>query len=447
MTAKPEPLQILEDLLKRAKTKGAEAADCLMVRDISLNVAQRLGKREKLERSEAQDLGLRVLIGKRQAIVSTSDLEPKMLDDLAERAVAMARAVPEDEFCGLADPELLVKAPVALDLDDKREPSEAELTKMIARAEDAARAVPGVTNSEGAEAGWGRVEVALAASNGFRGAYAGTRWGISVSVLAGEGTGMERDYDYSSAVFGENLADPEALGKSAGERAVRRLNPRKAATAKLPIVYDPRVANGLIGHFVGAINGASIARGTSFLKDRMGKQVFAKGIRIVDDPHRPRGLRSKPFDGEGVANRKRALIEDGALTTWLLDCRSARQLGLTTTGHAARGTTSPPSPSAAKLDLEPGSATPQALMADIKQGFYVTELIGHGDNGVTGDYSRGAAGYWIENGKLTHPVSEVTVAGNLKDIFLNLTPANDLVFRYGTDSPTVRIEGMTLAGA
>ncbi|HEU4826871.1 MAG TPA: TldD/PmbA family protein [Dongiaceae bacterium] len=447
MTAKPEPLQILEDLLKRAKTKGAEAADCLMVRDISLNVAQRLGKREKLERSEAQDLGLRILIGKRQAIVSTSDLEPKMLDDLAERAVAMARAVPEDEFCGLADPELLVKAPVALDLDDKREPSEAELTKMIARAEDAARGVPGVTNSEGAEAGWGRVEVALAASNGFRGAYAGTRWGISVSVLAGEGTGMERDYDYSSAVFGENLADPEALGKSAGERAVRRLNPRKAATTKLPIVYDPRVANGLIGHFVGAINGASIARGTSFLKDRMGKQVFAKGIRIVDDPHRPRGLRSKPFDGEGVANRKRALIEDGALTTWLLDCRSARQLGLTTTGHAARGTSSPPSPSAANLYLEPGSATPEALMADIKQGFYVTELIGHGVNGVTGDYSRGAAGYWIENGKLTHPVSEVTVAGNLKDIFLNLTPANDLVFRYGTDSPTVRIEGMTLAGA
>ncbi len=447
MTAKHEPLQILEDLLKRAKAKGAEAADCLMVRDISLNVAQRLGQREKLERSEAQDLGLRVFIGKRQAIVSTSDLEPKMLDELAERAVAMARVVPEDEFCGLADPELLVKLPVALDLEDKKEPTEAELTSMIARAEDAARAVPGVTNSEGAEAGWGKVEVALAASNGFRGAYAGTRWGISVSVLAGEGTGMERDYDFSSAVFGENLADPEKLGRSAGERTVRRLNPRKASTARIPIIYDPRVANGLIGHFVGAINGASIARGTSFLKDKMGQQVFGKGIRIIDDPHRPRGLRSKPFDGEGVANKKRALIEDGVLTTWLLDCRSARQLGLTTTGHAARGTSSPPSPSAANLYLEPGHVTPEALMADISQGFYVTELIGHGINGVTGDYSRGAAGYWIENGKLTHPVSEVTVAGNLKDMFQNLTPANDLLFRYGTDSPTVRIDGMTLAGA
>jgi len=447
MTAKPEPLQILEDLLKRAKAKGAEAADGLMVRDISLNVAQRLGKREKLERSEAQDLGLRVLVGKRQAIVSTSDLEPKMLDELAERAVAMARVVPEDGFCGLADPGLLVKAPVALDLEDKKEPSEEQLTDMIARAEDAARAVSGVTNSEGAEAGWGRVEVALAASNGFRGSYAGTRWGISVSVLAGEGTGMERDYDYSSAVFGENLLSPEALGTSAGERAVRRLNPRKVPTAKVPIVYDPRVANGLIGHFVGAINGASIARGTSFLKDKLGKQVFAKGIRIFDDPHRPRGLRSKPFDGEGVANKKRALIEDGQLTTWLLDCRSARQLGLTTTGHASRGTSSPPSPSATNLYLEPGNMTPEALIGDIKQGLYVTELIGHGINGVTGDYSRGAAGYWIENGKLTHPVSEVTVAGNLKDMFLNIAPANDLLFRYGTDSPTVRIDGMTLAGA
>jgi PmbA protein len=447
MTANAQPLEILEDLLKRAKAKGADAADCLIVRDVSLNVAQRLGKREKLERSEAQDLGLRVFIGKRQAIVSTSDLEPKTLDELAERAVAMARVVPEDEFCGLADPALLVKAPVALDLEDKKEPSETQLTDMIARAEDAARAVPGVTNSEGAEAGWGRVQIALAASNGFRGGYATSRWGISVSVLAGEGTGMERDYDFSSAVFGESLSDPVALGKSAGERAVRRLNPRKASTAKIPIVYDPRVANGLVGHFVGAINGASIARGTSFLKDKMGQQIFARGIRIVDDPHRPRGLRSKPFDGEGVANKKRALIEDGVLTTWLLDCRSARQLGLTTTGHASRGTSSPPSPSAANLYLEPGKVTPADLMSDIKQGFYVTELIGMGINGVTGDYSRGAAGYWIENGKLTYPVSEVTVAGNLKDMFRNITPANDLLFRYGTDSPTVRIDGMTLAGA
>ena len=240
-----DQLQILEDLLKRAKAKGAEAADALIARDISLNVAQRLGKREKLERSESQDLGLRVFIGKRQAIVSTSDLASKTLEELAERAVAMARVVPEDEFCGLAEPELLCKAPAAIELEDKTEPDEARLTDMIARAEDAARAVKGVTNSEGAEAGWGRAEIALAASNGFRGRYAGTRWGISVSVLAGEGTGMERDYDYSSAVFGSDLADPETLGKSAGEGAVKRLNPRKASTAKLPIVYDPRISGGL----------------------------------------------------------------------------------------------------------------------------------------------------------------------------------------------------------
>jgi len=446
----PQPsndLQILEDLLKRAKAKGAEAADALIGRSISLDVAQRLGKREKLERSESQDLGLRVLIGKRQAIVSTSDLSGKTLDELAERAVAMARAVPEDEFCGLADPAQLCKSPPVLDLEDKSEPSEARLSEMVAAAEDAARAVKGVTNSEGAEAGWGRSEIALAASNGFRGAYAGTRWGISVSVLAGEGTGMERDYDFATAVYGADLPAAAQLGRSAGERAVKRLNPRKAATARIPIVFDPRISGGLVSHFVGAINGASIARGTSFLKDKMGSQVFAKGIRIIDDPHRPRGLRSKPFDGEGVANRKRALIEDGTLTTWLLDCRSARQLGLTTTGHAARGTSGPPSPSAANLYLEAGAQSPKEMIGEIAQGFYVTELIGHGVNGVTGDYSRGAAGYWIDKGELAHPVSEVTIAGNLKDMFLQLTPASDLVFRYGTDAPTVRIDGMTLAGA
>ena len=446
----PQPskdLQILEDLLKRAKAKGADAADALIGRGISLDVAQRLGNREKLERSESQDLGLRVFIGQRQAIVSTSDLAAKTLEELAERAVAMARAVPEDEFCGLAAPDQLCKSPPVLDLEDKTEPSEARLIEMVAAAEDAARAVKGVTNSEGAEAGWGRSEIALAASNGFRGAYAGTRWGISVSVLAGEGTGMERDYDFATAVYGSDLPSAETLGRSAGERAVKRLNPRKASTAKLPIIFDPRISGGLVGHFVGAINGASIARGTSFLKDKMGSQVFAKGIRIVDDPHRPRGLRSKPFDGEGVANQRRALIEDGTLTTWLLDCRSARQLGLATTGHASRGTSGPPSPSAANLYLEAGRLSPKALMADIAQGFYATELIGHGVNGVTGDYSRGAAGYWIENGQLAHPVSEITIAGNLKDMFLQLTPADDLVFRYGTDAPTVRIDGMTLAGA
>lgn len=447
MTDSQAPLDVLDDLLKRAKAKGADAADGLFVRDTSLSVAQRLGQREKLERSEAGDLGLRVLIGKRQAMVSTSDFSPAMLEELAERAVAMAKVVPEDEFCGLPEPALLARQFPGLDLFDPSEPSESDLAERVKAAEETALAIKGVTNSEGAEAGWGQVEVALAATNGFRGSYKTSRWGISVSVLAGNGTGMERDYDFSSAVFGQDLTKAEELGRNAGERAVRRLNPRKMSTQKVPIIYDPRVSNGLVGHFAGAINGAAIARGTSFLKDRMGQAIFAEGIAIIDDPHRKRGLRSKPFDGEGVANQRRAFIAQGVLQSWILDSRSARQLGLKTTGNASRGTSTPPSPSATNLYMEPGQLSPKELMADIAQGFYVTELIGMGVNGVTGDYSRGAAGFWIENGEITYPVSEVTVAGNLKDMFLHLTPANDLVFRYGTDAPTIRVDGMTMAGA
>ncbi len=438
-----DTLNLLEDLIKRAKAAGADAADAGLARDSSLSIGQRLGKREKLERSESQDVSLRVFVGKRQATVSTSDLSSTMLDELASRAVAMARAVPEDPFCGLAEPELLAHDWPQLESLDPTEPSEAELAEKVRLAEEAARGVPGVTNSEGADAGWSRVDMGLIGSNGFHGSFSGSRFGLSVSVIAGEGTLMERDYDYSSTVFGEDLLDPAALGKAAGERAVKRLNPRKVATAKLPIVFDPRISNGLVGHFAGAINGASIARGTSFLKDQMGKQIFASGITIVDDPHRPRGLRSRPFDGEGVANRRRELISKGVLQTWILGCRSARQLKLVTTGHGSRGDT----PSTTNLYMEAGTVSRQDLIGAIDRGLYVTELIGHGVNGVTGDYSRGAAGFWIEKGELAYPVSEITIAGNLKDMFLNLTPASDLVFRYGTDAPTLRIDGMTIAGA
>ncbi|MBV8651658.1 MAG: TldD/PmbA family protein, partial [Alphaproteobacteria bacterium] len=313
-------------------------------------------------------------------------------------------------------------------------------------AEEAARAVPGVTNSEGAEASWSRSRMALVASNGFAGSYAGTGQGVSVSVLAGEGTGMERDYDFSSAVHAADLADSAAIGRSAGERAVRRLGARKVPTAQVPILFDPRVSRGLIGHLIGAITGPAIARGTSFLKDKLGQAIFPEAITLIEDPHRPRGLRSKPFDGEGIANRRRAIIEKGVLTTWLLDLRSARQLGLKTTGHAARGTSSPPGPAPTNLWLEPGAVTAQELIGDIAKGLYVTELMGMGVNGVTGDYSRGAAGFWIENGTLTYPVSEVTIAGNLKDIYKNLVAASDLEFKTGNDAPTVRVDGMTLAG-
>lgn len=446
MTA-DESLNLLDDLLAKARAAGAEAADAILVKSAALSHAQRLGELERLEREESQDLGLRVLIGRRQAIVSSTDIAPAAFEALAERAVGMARAVPEDQHCGLAEPGQLVQSIPELDSFDAAEPAPEALIERARACEDAARAVAGVTNSEGAEAGWSNSSVALAASNGFRGGYAVSHHSLGVSVLAGEGLEMERDYDFTTTVHGGDLEDPVEVGRRAGERAVRRLGARKAETGKVPVVFDPRVSNSLLRHFAGAINGVAIARGTSFLRDSLGDAVFAERITIVDDPHRPRGLRSKPFDAEGLANQRRNLIEAGRLTTWILDLRSARQLELESTGHASRGTSSPPSPTVTNLYMEPGDLSPQALMADIDQGLYVTEMMGMGVNGVTGDYSRGAAGYWIEKGELAYPVSEVTVAGNLKDMFRAVTPADDLVFRYGTDAPTLRVEGMTVAGA
>ncbi|MCC6466890.1 MAG: TldD/PmbA family protein [Alphaproteobacteria bacterium] len=447
MTTSDGALDLLADLIRRARRAGADAADAVLVGSAAISHARRLGKLEKLERAESRDLGLRVLIGKRQAIVATNDTDAKALDELVARAVAMARVVPEDPFCGLADPDQIFKGKAPeLDLNDPAEPATERLIELAQAAEDAAMAVKGVTNSEGAEAGWSRSSVAMAASNGFAGSYAVSRHSLSVSVLAGEGTGMERDYDFSSVVHAADLDDAATLGKAAGERAVKRLNPRKVNTVSVPIVYDRRIAGGLIGHLSGAISGPAIARGTSFLKDRLGQAVFASGVTITDDPHRRRGLRSKPFDGEGIANAKRAIVEEGVLTTWLLDLRSARQLKMATTGHAARGIGGPPSPAPSNLYLEPGPLAPDQLMADIKEGFLVTELMGSGVNGVTGDYSRGATGFWIENGRPAYPVSEVTIAGNLKEMYPRLTPASDLEFRYGTDAPTLRVEGMTIAG-
>lgn len=448
-SAKPKrtpALDLVADLVAKAKAAGADAADALIVESAAVSLAQRLGKPDKLERAESADLGLRVLIGKRQAVVSSTDVSPKALAELVERAVAMARSVPEDPYCGLAEKAEIARAVPTLDILDPVEPS-ADVIKERARAcEAAALAVSGVTNSEGAEAGWSRSTVTLYASNGFAGAYAVSRHSVSVSVIAGEGTAMESDYDYATAVYGADLENAAAVGSRAGERAVARLKPRKAATAKVPVIFDPRVANSLVSHLAGAIGGTAIARGTSFLKDKLDTRILPQGVMVVDDPHRRRGLRSKPFDGEGLANRPRNIVEDGVLTTWILDLRSARQLGLKSTGHASRGTSSPPSPAPTNLYLTTGEAAPEELIAGVKTGFYVTHLMGFGINGTTGDYSRGAAGFWIENGSLAYPVSEVTVAGNLIDMFLNLTPANDLEFRYGTDAPTIRIDGMTVAG-
>jgi PmbA protein len=440
-------LNQLGDLIAKARRAGADAADAVLFEGVTLSHARRLGRTEKLERSESYDLGLRVLIGRRQAIVSSNDRDPKRFDALVERAIAMAKAVPEDPFCGLAAPQEIARHWPELDMVDAEEPAPERLVERAAAAEDAARAVPGVTNSEGAEASWGRSRAAMVASNGFAGSFAGTGHSVSVAVLAGEGTGMERDYDFTSAVHARDLRDPGDVGREAGRRAVRRLGARKIDTCQVPVVYDPRISSSLLRHLVGAISGPSVARGTSFLKDKLGQRLFPAGAMVIDDPHRRRGLRSKPFDGEGLPNQRRAVIEDGVLTTWLLDLASARQLKMKSTGHATRGTSSPPGPSPTNLWLEPGPVTHQELIGDIAAGFYVTELMGMGINMVTGDYSRGAAGFWIENGELGYPVSEVTVAGNLKEMFLHLTPASDLEFKTGIDAPTLRIDGMTVAGA
>lgn len=435
---------ILGALLDAARRAGADQADALLVHSASLSVQRRLGAIEELERAESRDLGLRVFLGQRVAIVSGTDTSPTGFAALAERAVAMARVVPEDALATLLD------APppgITLDLGDALEPDADALLARAALAEEAALAVPGVTNSEGASAGWSRATRALATTRGFYGAYTRASHSISATALAGSGTGMQRDYDYASASHLDDLDDAILLGRRAGEQAVARLNPVRPKSARLPVVYHPRVAASLLGHLVTAINGASIARGTSFLKAAMGQQILPRGMFVMDDPWRPRGPRSRPFDGEGQPGMRRALIEDGVLTTWLLDGRSAAQLGLVTTGHAGRGTGGPPAPGPSNLWLEPGDVTPEALMADIREGLYVTELIGMGVNGITGDYSRGAAGFMIRDGQLAEAVGEITIAGKLPEMFLAMRAANDLEFRRGTDAPTIRVDGMILAGA
>ncbi len=447
MVTKPNPQDLLYNLIRAARAAGADAADALFVENVSASVSYRLGKLEDVERAESNDLGLRVFIGRQVAFVSSSDLSKEGVGALPERAVRMAKLAPEDKFAGLAPRERLAKTIADLDIEDAAEPSADTLVERARVVEEAAMAIKGVTNSEGGGASFSRSAIALATSEGFFGRYAGTSHSIGVSVLAGEGTAMERDYESASARHSSDLESPEAIGRRAGERTIARLGPRKAKSQAVPVVFDPRESAGLLGHLAGAISGAAIARGVSFLKDRLGQEIFMPAITIMDDPHRLRGQRSKPFDGEGVANGAMAIVENGILKTWLLDCASAKQLGLQTTGHAARGTGGPPHPSSTNFYMVPGTLSPDELIADIAEGFYVSELMGMGVNGVTGDYSRGASGFWIENGKIAYPVSEVTIAGNLKDMYRRLTPASDLVFRYGTNAPTCRIEGMTVAGA
>jgi len=433
-------------IVDRAKAAGADAADAVFSSDTALDVSVRLGALEDVGRSESAELGLRVFAGKRSASVSTSDFTDASLAALVERAVAMAREAPEDAWAGLAPKERLMHgAPPQLDLDDGGEASPESLREAALAAEDAARAVAGVTNSEGGSASASRSIWALATSHGFAAAYATTSYGLSASVLAGEGGSMVRDYAYHAARRRRDLESAAEIGTRAGERAIGRANPGRMESGAMPVVFDPRVGSSLLGHLVGAISGQAITRRTSFLLDALGTAIFAPGVEIADDPHRPRGLRSRPFDGEGLPVSPMEIVHDGKLETWLLDSASARQLSLEPTGHAARGIGGAPGVSTSNLHMAAGHLSVQALIADITRGIYVTELIGMGVNGVTGDYSRGAAGFRIENGEITTPVAELTIAGNLKDMFRQLTAANDLEFRYATNVPTIRVDGMTVA--
>ncbi len=430
-------------LVEAARKAGADKADAVAVRGVSMSVGVRLGAVEDSERAEGDDFGLRVFVGRRTATVSANVFSDPTV--LAERAVAMARVAPEDPWADLIDEAMLAREIADLDMVDPSTPDAAELTARALACEDAARAVAGVTNSGGASASWSLAGLVLVTSHGFSGGWLRTSHSLSVSAVAGTGTGMQRDWDASSKIFGADLDPAELVGRRAGERAVARLAPRKMETGTATVIWEPRAATGLVGHFVSAINGAAIARKTSFLKDRRGARVFAPGITILDDPRKVRGLASRPFDGEGVAGAPLTLVEDGILQDWLLDGASARELGLVSNGRASRGTGSP-SPGSTNVTLTPGSHSREEMIASIDRGLLVTDMIGSGVNGITGDYSRGASGFLIEKGEIGPAVSEVTVAGNLSDMFARLVPGSDLESRFAIAAPSVMIEGLTIAG-
>jgi PmbA protein len=441
-----ELLNLAQMAVDKAMKLGATAADAIVADGNSTSVSVRQGKIEDVGRSESRDIGIRVFAGQSSAIIAGSVLTSEAIGKLAERALAMAKLAPADPYSGIADASQLATKIIDLDLVGEDAPSPLKLQELAFAAEAAALAVPGVSKSIGAGSSSSSNFIALAASNGFAQSYRRTGFGLSASVIAGDGTSMERDYDGSSALHFGDLETPEKIGRTAGERAVRRLNPRKLASQTVPVIFDRRVASSLIGHLTGAINGAAIARGVSFLKDDMGKALFKPEVTIVDDPLRRRGFASRSFDGEGLPTAVRNLIDKGVLTGWVLDLRSARQLGLTPTGSGARGMGSQPGPSTSNVHLEPGTKSPEDMMRGIGTGVLVTEFIGSSINSATGDYSRGATGFWIENGEIQYPVSEITIAGNLKTMFATLTPANDLIFKGAVNAPSCLIESMTIAG-
>ena len=435
-------------LIDQARRAGADAADAVYVGDRSSSVGVRLGALEDVSRAEGQEIGLRLFVGRQSAAVASSDLSRDSLAALVERAVAMARAAPEDQYAGLAPQDMLMSGPRAdLDLDDGGDPDPAELRLRAEAAEDAARSVAGISNSNGGGASASASTFAVATSHGFVGATRATGYSCSASVVAGSGSGMQRDYGWHSARHLIDLEGPQAIGRRAGERAAARLDPVRVKPGSMTILFDPRVATTLLGHFVGAISGGAITRKASFLLDALGSQLFAKGVTIHDDPLRLRGLRSRAFDGEGLPVAASDLVADGVLTTWLADSAAARQLGIAPTGHAVRGVSGAPGAGPSNLVLQPGSRSREAMIASVSNGILVTELIGQGVNGLTGDYSRGAAGFLIVNGEIGPAVSEITIASNLKTMFASLEPASDLVVRRGIDSPTLLVPEMMVASA
>ncbi|WP_394652200.1 TldD/PmbA family protein [uncultured Sphingomonas sp.] len=448
MLSSTQATDVAHRIVERARAAGADAADAVFVADGSTAVQVREGALEDVGRSESAELGLRLFVGTRSASVSTSDLSDDALDTLVERAVAMARLAPEDPWAGLAPAERLMRGTAPeLDLDDGGDPAPDTLKARALAVEEAARSVAGVGKSDGASASAARVVIALATSHGFAGGYTLSSYSQSASMLAGATGEMERDYAMHSARHHRDLEAPEATGRLAGERTAARVGAGRIAGGAMPVVFDRRLSGGLLGSLLGAIAGPAIARRTSFLLDAMGTRIFPAGIAIVDDPHRPRGLRSRPFDGEGLPVSPTEIVRDGMLETWLLDSASARQLGLEPTGHATRGVGSAPGVGATNLYMAAGHAPRDTLIGEIDRGVLVIETIGHGINGVTGDYSMGAAGFLIEKGEVTQPVSEFTIAGNLKDMFAAVTPASDLEFRGSVNAPTLRIDGMTVASA
>ncbi|SFT99396.1 TldD/PmbA family protein [Sedimentitalea nanhaiensis] len=436
-------------MLQAARKAGADAADALAVRGTSVSIDVRAGGLEQAERSEAVDLGLRVFLGRRQAIVSASDTSTATLAAMAERAVAMAREAPEDPFAGLADPDQLAQDPdcAALDLvDPAPEPSPATLERDALRAEAAGLAVANVSQVQSANASYGEHQVHLSASNGFSQGYARTSRSVSCVAIAGSGAGMERDYDGDARSHQSDLRSPDDIGRSAGARAAQRLNARKPQTGSYPVLFDERISSSLIGHLVAAANGAAIARGSSWLQDALGQPVLPDHLSLIENPHRPRVSGSRPFDAEGLPTQRRAIVDSGVLTGWTLDLASARKLGMIPTGNAARGVSSSPSPASWNLALTQGEKTRAELLADMGTGLLVTSMIGSTINPNTGDYSRGAAGFWIENGEIVWPVNECTIAGNLRDMLRRIIPANDARTHLSRVVPSLLIEGMTLAG-